>query len=131
MTDGGVPCTEPGAVTWSQNGHCYFVIQGQPRSWQTQRDACVAAGAHLATITSQGENDFVAPLVGGTDRWIGLYRPTGGDPFGWVTGEALSYENWANNEPNEPGESCGRIRTTSTWADRACDNSYGAICERE
>jgi hypothetical protein len=131
--DAAVPCTEPGALTWSQNGHCYFRLQGQPKDWPTQRDACVAAGAHLVTITSQEENDFVRQLVSGQDRWIGLRRPQAGEPFSWVTGEPVSYTAWAAGEPNETGEACARLPTNTnpqTWADRPCNQTYSAICER-
>ncbi len=129
--DAPVPCTEQGALTWAQNGHCYFALTGQGHDWFTQRDRCTNAGAHLVTITSQGENDFVQTLVGYQDRWIGLYRAQAGDPFTWVTGEPLGYTDWVAGEPNEPGESCGRITSaTPSWRDRACNQSYGAICER-
>jgi hypothetical protein len=131
--DAAVPCTEPGALTWSQNGHCYFRLQGQPKDWPTQRDACVAAGAHLVTITSQEENDFVRQLVSGQDRWIGLRRPQAGEPFSWVTGELVSYTAWDAGEPNETGEACARLRANTnpqTWADRPCNQTFGAICER-
>ncbi len=131
--DAALPCTEPGGQTWSQNGHCYFALVGPPRNWSTQRDACASAGAHLVTITSQEENDFVSQMVGDQDRWIGLRKPQAGEPFSWITGEPLSYTAWANNEPNENGEACVRLRANTnpqTWADRACDQIYGAICER-
>ena len=131
--DAPVPCTEPGALTWSQNGHCYFRLQGQPQDWPTQRDACVAIGAHLVTITSQEENDFVRQLVGAQDRWMGLRRPQAGEPFSWVTGEPVSYTAWDAGEPNETGEACARLRANTnpqTWADRPCNQTFGAICER-
>ena len=65
---------------------------------------------HLATITSQGENDFIAneflaPGVG--DHWIGGFQPAGSpEPdsgWQWVTGEPFVYTNWELGEPNNAG----------------------------
>lgn len=130
--EAGITCTDPGGQLWSQNGHCYFLAQGQGTSWQGMSDACTAAGAHLATITSAEEQAFVEPLVTGSDRWIGLSRQNS-EPWGdWVTGEPYSYTNWNNGEPNESSTSCARVRASDgRWADRACNNSYGGLCERE
>lgn len=83
------------------------------------------------TITSAEEQTFVAALVGNGDRWIGLHRQNN-DAWGeWVTAEAYSYTHWDNGEPNENWTACARIKQDGTWADRGCNNSYGAICERE
>lgn len=75
---------------------------------------------YLATVTSQAENDFLGanfashlfdngPLnigVGPTNStyaWIGLFAPTPTSDFQWVTGEPVSYTNWAPSEPNSFG----------------------------
>jgi len=129
-TGGGpVVCDEPGAQLWNGNGHCYFLVEGGSDDWFTQRDACAAAGAHLVTITSQEEQDFVEP-IGGGDRWIG-YSRIGATEFSWLTGEPVTYEHWRQGEPNESGDACARLRDNGEWADRTCDNSHSAICERE
>jgi hypothetical protein len=129
-TGGGTTdCDEPGAQLWSNNGHCYFVLNAGSNGWSNQRDACESSGAYLVTITSQDEQNFVAPLVEDQDRWIGYHRTDA--EFEWVTGEPSGFENWGQGEPNESGDACARIRPNGSWADRACDSKYGAICERE
>lgn len=122
-------CSEPEAQVWSENGHCYFRLNATEDRWADQRDACENVGAHLVTITSQQEQDFVVPFVGAQSRWIGLQKT--GDDFAWVTGESFGYENWQQGDPNEPNEACVRIRENGDWSDRTCDQSMGAICERE
>jgi hypothetical protein len=87
------------------------------------------------TITSAAEQTFVQGMSSGSNRWIGLSRPTTAPPtdpksFVWVTAEAVSYTNWAATEPNGSGE-CARLRTSNDWADTSCTTLYGAICERE
>lgn len=132
VVDTAVPCTETGAKTYL--GHCYFPTAGT-LSWDAAKAACVAASAHLVSITSAGEQAVVAGVKSG-DRWIGLSRPvgspTGASSFTWVTAEAVTYTNWdtAAGEPNGSGE-CARLNAASLWADRACNNKLFAVCERE
>jgi hypothetical protein len=61
---------------------------------------------HLATITSQAENDFLYSLVdnkykGFIGAWIG-----GQTSHGWVVGPEqgnnFTYTNWGGHEPNNP-----------------------------
>lgn len=58
-------------------------------------------GGHLATITSQAENDTVASLMGSAsinEYWIGGTRE--GSSWKWDTNEPYSYEHWSSGEPN-------------------------------
>jgi hypothetical protein len=72
-------------------------------------------GGHLATITSQAENDFVFQLVDdfqfwrfefdrGFGPWLGGFQPPGSpEPAGnwqWVTGEPFDFVNWSSREPS-------------------------------
>jgi hypothetical protein len=126
-----IACTDPGARTWPQNGHCYFPAQGPSRSWSAQSNTCVAAGAHLVTITSDAEQNFVQSIGAGASRWIG-FSVSGGGPWSWVTGEPQGYEHWEAGAPSAAPDACARMnRTNNTWADRPCNNAYSAICERE
>jgi hypothetical protein len=128
--EGGAPCTEPRAVTFG--GHCYFPTTTRT-SWTASNMGCQAAGAHLVTITSAGEQAAVAPLSSNQDRWIGMNRPVlslTANSYVWLTGEPVAYTNWAQGEPNFSGE-CVRIQTSGTWADNQCTNSAYAICERD
>jgi len=123
--DGGVvTCTDPGGKMYL--GHCYFPIT--PRNFANARDACLAAGAHLVSITSAGEQTLVSS-VGTGERWIGLARFSGSSSFRWITSEPVTYTNWASGEPNGSGY-CARLRTDG-WADIGCDQSFPGVCERE
>lgn len=125
--DAGVTCTETGGKTYL--GHCYFPISS--RTFTQARDACVAAGAHLVTITSAGEQSFVNTVGTASERWIGLAIFSGSSSWRWITSEPMTYMNWdtAAGEPNGSGY-CARLRGT-TWADIGCNSSYPAVCERE
>lgn len=93
-----------GAVQWTAesggNGHYYARIF-EPMNWEDARIRAEVLGGHLATITSQAENDFVMPLClagGGPSSWLGGKRI--GKSWTWVTGEPWSFANWAPGEPN-------------------------------
>lgn len=98
------------------NGHSYeVVIAAGGIDWNDAKIAAEGLGGYLATIESASENDFVhaltlisgawyvdccnsfGPWIGGIQA-AGSPEPAGG--FGWVTGEAWSYTNWASSEPS-------------------------------
>jgi hypothetical protein len=109
---------------WNGNGHSYEAIcVGKSVSWTTARDAAVAMGGHLATITSKAENGFVFSLISddrfwkvssdGTNLrsfgpWLGGYQyDKKAEPAGhwrWVTPESWSYQKWGTGEPDNDGD---------------------------
>ena len=104
---------------------------------------------HLATITSQAENDVVAGLLtatswlGGSDDEVeGVWRwvtgPEAGQQFwqGLAGGSAVNgmYENWAPGEPNQffgPGnpENFAHLRADALWNDLPNGNNLNYIIE--
>ena len=85
-------------VTNSANGHTYKRFDTSS-TWQQAKATCTGQGAHLATVTSQQENDFLAALststawLGGTDEQVeGTWR--------WITGEAWSFTRWNTRQPD-------------------------------
>ncbi len=128
-----VTCPEAGAGGGIFNNHCYFLHA--TAGFQTAAStACSNAGAHLVTITTAAERDFVS-TIGSGDRWIGLTRvsgtPLAKSSFTWVTGETPVPDFWALNEPNGSSSLCGVIDSAGQFQDRLNTNNYMAICERE
>lgn len=148
----GFDCERVDGVVW--NGHCYFAIApGTGLIWTRARSTCETFdSAYLATLTSSEEQDAVeaAFFPATADYWIGLAlegapsqtppsscRTTAGScPFLWVTGEELSFTNWARRsstdaEPNYTG-ACVRLQLTDrSWADYGCGAQLPAICEHD
>jgi hypothetical protein len=100
---------------------------------------------HLATITSQAENDFLAQTVlglpgafigpiGAQRAWIGLFNEHGANNFEWVTGEPTSYTNWHRVEPNGPDHTVGTLGryANGQWNDEctAVDNCGNGLIAR-
>lgn len=118
------------AVQWAENGHWYAVVfdpVNQPNWHQAQELASemVVDGrpGHLATITSQAEQDFVRSIAGpqplpggGSTHYAAHFGLTDSELMGgresfdepnprndgwrWVTGEPVDFTNWAS--PSEP-----------------------------
>lgn len=108
------------AVVWPVNGHAYEVVVVEGINWDAAKDGADKRGGHLVTITSDAENDFVFDLTDKNPKswlpgsgdlllgpWIGCFQPPGSvEPsggFGWVTGEPLVYDAFAQNQPDNAG----------------------------
>lgn len=130
-----VPADEPG-ITWGEAN-----IAAQASSYE-------GMNGHLATITSQDENNFIVSNLGGQGYWLGGFQPEGSpEPDGgwqWVTGEPWEYTNWPMGiEPNNHyggdethpvgwPEDALQIRDYYMWNDYPDDvPMYGYIVEYE
>ncbi len=139
-----------GALT-SADYHCY--VGFDEADFAGAVADCTKRGAHLVTITNAEENALVRKLVN-TSKLIGGFEDVaanekGTGTYGWVTGEAMSYQNWADTEPNRkeyrcgggislpgPGgsndrcyEHCLGMNGQGRWEDRRCDEPDGYVCE--
>ncbi len=82
---------------------CYWHLA--PGTWTDAEDEAQRLGAHLATIRSQAEQDWVwstfGPAgLGANDLWIGLTDRVTQNVYLWQSGEPLVYTNWGPGEPN-------------------------------
>src|SRR4029453_2953940 len=87
------------------NGHIYGIV-GSDLTWQEAQKLVTSGQCHLATITSQQEQDLIENNVLGEDScWIGGMQPTTAatpdNDWQWVTGEPFVYDNWDTGEPND------------------------------
>ncbi len=105
-------------VQWSGNGHWYegVVAPAGNITWTDARDAAVARGGYLATLTSAEEDQFVYGLVSANSDlwylvetgwkhgpWLGGYAEESAPEtysWYWVTGEPWSYSNWDAYQPD-------------------------------
>jgi len=103
-------------VIFSGNGHAYQYVSAEGISWTDARDAAASSSyrgvaGHLATLTSQSEQEFVVaqvlPTVANRAAWLGgeqdstIVEPPNEDVgWRWITGELWDYTNWETGEPN-------------------------------
>ena len=99
------------------NNH-YYKVFAVPAGidWTTAEANAVAMGGHLASITTQEENDFIHSLTSqdtrfwaaeisgnGIGPWFGGFQPDGspepGGGWRWVDGSPFGYTHWVGAEP--------------------------------
>jgi hypothetical protein len=71
--------------------------------WGDAQLSCEAIGAHLATITSQAEENFIEQnLLDGIDGYffIGGSDATSQTKWTWITGEKWGYKRWSTDGEN-------------------------------
>ena len=117
------------------NGH-YYKVYTDATSWIDAKNKCELLGGHLATITSEEEDDFTYKLMefeGINKVLFGLYNAGDSEMpnWCWVTNEPLNYTRWGDGEPNYDyngteaygGYYCG------AWNDYRNDEVGAYICE--
>lgn len=81
----------------------FYKVYDLSMTWTEAKAYCESLGGHLVTITSEEEMNTVIALLGSESLncyWIGLSRSDVNADWEWVTGETVSYTNWAEGEPN-------------------------------
>jgi hypothetical protein len=79
------------------NGHWYQRFDG-PMGFHEAQNYCDSLGGHLVTIISSTEDAFVYSI--GSWGMMGATDEGHEGNWTWVTGEPMTYTNWAPYEPN-------------------------------
>ena len=136
------------------NGH-YYQAFDEGMTWGEANDFCSDLGGHLATITSEEEQQFISSMISSGAKnsyWLGATKigDLNNNQFEWITGEVWSYDNGKyNNNMKSGGEDCLMIYRLNNpraaeyageWNDLNGDgtcgdepffgtNNFGFICE--
>ncbi|MCD7773994.1 MAG: leucine-rich repeat protein [Clostridiales bacterium] len=127
------------ADAYEFNGHYYYIYSDVCSTWEEAEACCEALGGHLATITSEEEDQALYEYVknsGYTDVFFGFTDKDSEGNWVWVTGEDVTYTNWGGREPNDShgGEDYGMYYFSSypsgQWNDANFgDAGFNFICE--
>lgn len=95
------PCSKAFASDAALNGHRYR-LSDTGMTWIEAKTYCENLGGHLASITSQEEQNMIAELVlsgGKNSYWLGGEKDSSG-AWLWIDGSAWEYTNWARGQPD-------------------------------
>ena len=137
--NGPLSCQQYSWVRSPVNGHEYALTAAT--TWTSAENAAGVAGAHLATIRSVEEQQWVESQFGVAENlWIGLNDAATEGQFVWSSGELSPYRNWCPNEPNggiggRPDEDYVHLaafpgQCTGQWNDAPDARSYRGLVER-
>ncbi len=95
-----------GPIVNPANGHRYYLV-GQG-IWTETEAFARTLGGHLVTFNDAAENawvrsNFLAPNPA-LNPWMGLQDADNNGTWEWISGESVTYTNWAPGEPNFPHE---------------------------
>ncbi|MEK7253475.1 MAG: lectin-like protein, partial [Bacteroidota bacterium] len=106
-------------------------------SWTTAKTNVNNLGGYLASVTTSGEQNFVAAALffANQTAWIGLNDETAEGTFVWANGEAFSYSNWDSSEPND-GNGTGEdyvciLSANGKWNDYPTGSSFRHVLEMQ
>lgn len=106
---------------------CCYVDGATTVSWDKARGECQKAGADLVQVVDANMDAAITGAVANKNIWIGLSDTASEATFIWVDGSGVTYENWANLEPNSKpanpnqNQNCVAKAVNGKWFDHQCD----------
>lgn len=126
------------AQGWKYFGGNFYYFSDTTKTWFSAEQFCVSREAHLTSVTSESEQEFLYKAAGGIPHWIGFTKAGSEGDWYWVDQTPFNKERskrfWIPGEPNNTGnnEHCTNIRVYALkcWNDSSCDNKFPFICKR-
>lgn len=95
-------------------GHNYFLVG--LGTWSQTEAFATSLGGHLVTINDATENNWLTANFVTTNPtynfWMGLNDLDNNGTWTWISGESVTYLNWAPGEPNFSSEKVGNLLPT-------------------
>ncbi|NNE00703.1 MAG: DUF4347 domain-containing protein, partial [Pirellulaceae bacterium] len=108
-----------GSPLFAYQDHLYL-LGSATSTWGDAQFEASSLGGNLVTINDAAEEDWLKQTFGSQAFWIGLRENLGTSTYQWVSGEAVTYTNWAAGQPdNQSAQDFAVMNWESTgqWAD--------------
>jgi len=119
-------------LEWSPFGsNCYRAFSWRSKNWDNAKTECEGHSAHLASINSAEERDFISALYP-RDAWIGGNDQVTEGTWVWVDGSAWgTFEDWLDGRPNPNIEwgDCLEL-TDGSFNDDDCRSGRAYVCKK-
>ncbi|MEK8180737.1 HYR domain-containing protein [Flavobacterium buctense] len=99
ITENCRPAAPTGYTYKASYGNSYYYQSTALMNYATAQSSAIAAGGHLAVITSAAENNALNASGAGFG-WIGGNDLIANGVWEYITCESSSYTNWCGGEPN-------------------------------
>ena len=112
-------------------GHSTYLLS-QAATWTEAQAEAQSYGGNLVTINDAAEEAWLKSTFGNSERfWLGMNDVETEGEMQWISGEAVTYTNWASGEPNNwgDGEDYGVTNYGSQWNDDDYSTPYRGIIE--
>ncbi|OPY90320.1 MAG: Lectin C-type domain protein [Syntrophus sp. PtaU1.Bin208] len=112
------------------NGH-YYELTSSTGTWGWCENEAVLKGGHLVTINDSTEESWLQSQFGRAYLWIGFTDQAAEGTWVWISGEPVTYTNWAGGEPNNAGGEDYAVMNWSgiKWNDLNGSQPYYGIIE--
>lgn len=106
-----------------------YIYFSSPVTWSAAKSICEALGGRLVTVESKEKGELILRLTGGQGTWLNASRTRAG--WKWGTGEALSYTQWAEGQPDnqKKRENVAVMWSDGNWHDLHPDALKPFVCE--
>ena len=117
----------------SYNGNQYFLTSGV-LTWEQAQAEAENFGGNLVSINDATEEAWLQDNFGSTEGfWIGINDLRNEGNFEWVSGQPVTYTNWATGEPNNAGgnQDFGLMNfgNARQWDDKFANVTFRGIIE--
>ncbi|XP_078530708.1 C-type lectin domain family 4 member F-like isoform X2 [Lissotriton helveticus] len=117
--------------TWRWNNNNLYYFSKQRGNWNESETFCRSYNAHLSSVLTVEEQDYLVSMKGSGGYWIGLTDAESEDNWTFVDGSGLKLSFWSNRQPdNWMGvEDCGHLTENGDWNDAGCKHQNKWICK--
>ncbi|NJR70548.1 MAG: hypothetical protein HC771_19370 [Synechococcales cyanobacterium CRU_2_2] len=117
-------------------GNSNYRLTSGAKTWAEAQAEAVSLGGNLISVNDSDEQTWLQQTFGTIETlWTGLTDQAQEGQFQWISGQAVTYTNWAPGQPDDyqpaGGEDYGTLnfRETQRWNDANGRSRYRGIIE--